>query len=300
MEHTQYYLGANSVHGFYSLYDNLCPPDGDDFLWVIKGGPGCGKSSFMRRIAEAMANSGHDVQYILCSGDPDSLDGVYFPALHVGYVDGTSPHVQEVAYPAASGLYLDLGQFYDRAALIESRKRIRALNLSYKGLYASAYRLLAACPAPQDDLAHEAPPALRALEEQQTGKLQKRFLRAVTCKGLVSAEHPPCSRVREISSQSALSQLAQNACELGYEVITAQHPLFPTLCESVHIPALDTLYFYSFAEYDASVQPVLREACAVLAEAKTLHDELEAVYNPHVDFDGVYALAEKHIQALFK
>ena len=27
-------------------------------------------------------------------------------------------------------------------------------------------------------------------------------------------------------------------------------------------------------------------------------DKLEAVYNPHVDFDGVYALAEQHIQML--
>ena len=35
-----------------------------------------------------------------------------------------------------------------------------------------------------------------------------------------------------------------------------------------------------------------------LAEAKRLHDELEAVYNPHVDFDGVYALAKEHILRL--
>ena len=34
------------------------------------------------------------------------------------------------------------------------------------------------------------------------------------------------------------------------------------------------------------------------AEAKRLHDELEAVYNPHVDFDGVYALAKEHILRL--
>ena len=32
-------------------------------------------------------------------------------------------------------------------------------------------------------------------------------------------------------------------------------------------------------------------AYKALAEAKRLHDELEAVYNPYVDFDGVRALA---------
>ena len=31
-----------------------------------------------------------------------------------------------------------------------------------------------------------------------------------------------------------------------------------------------------------------------LRQAKALHDELEAVYNPHVDFARVYALAHAH------
>ena len=37
-----------------------------------------------------------------------------------------------------------------------------------------------------------------------------------------------------------------------------------------------------------------------LRQAKALHDELESVYNPHVDFDGVYKLAEDHIQKIKK
>ena len=36
-----------------------------------------------------------DVEYVLGSGDPDSVDGVYIPAWHTGYVDGTAPHVIE-------------------------------------------------------------------------------------------------------------------------------------------------------------------------------------------------------------
>jgi hypothetical protein len=38
---------------------------------------------------------------------------------------------------------------------------------------------------------------------------------------------------------------------------------------------------------------------APLAEAKTLHDALEQLYHPHVDFAGVGALAEAHIRRLF-
>ncbi|MCQ2420706.1 MAG: hypothetical protein MJ118_06190, partial [Clostridia bacterium] len=74
------FLGANTAKGFYSLYDSFCSGP-DDFLWVLKGGPGCGKSSFMRKIGKAAEDAGLDVEYVICSGDPDSLDGIYIPQL---------------------------------------------------------------------------------------------------------------------------------------------------------------------------------------------------------------------------
>lgn len=300
MEHVkQYYLGGNTAHGFYSLYDGFCPPEAGDFLWVIKGGPGCGKSSFMRRISAAMEQESLDVEYVLCSGDPDSLDGVYFPALRTGYVDGTAPHVQEAVYPGASGLYLDLGQFYDRAALQKKRDEILALNTQYKALYQQAYGLLADCPPP-DAGGSDEPDAPLPPCSGKAGRIQRRFLRAVSCKGLVSVPDANCRRVRELHSPAALARLAENARQAGYDVVCAQHPVFPLLCESVQIPALDTLYFVNFSVPDTSCAPILRAACAKLAEAKALHDRLEAVYNPHVDFDGVYALAENHTQTLKK
>ncbi len=36
-----------------------------------------------------------------------------------------------------------------------------------------------------------------------------------------------------------------------------------------------------------------------LSGAKKAHDMLEEIYNPCVDFEGVYAEAEAHIKALF-
>ena len=46
----------------------------------------------MRRVGKAMEEHGLDVEYIVCSGDPDSLDAVVFPALNTAIVDGTAPH----------------------------------------------------------------------------------------------------------------------------------------------------------------------------------------------------------------
>ena len=46
--------------------------------------------------------------------------------------------------------------------------------------------------------------------------------------------------------------------------------------------------------------PDVSDVTALLAQAKALHDELEAVYNPHMDFARVYALANAHALRLFK
>ena len=87
-----FYLGANSPGGFYSLYDELLRPEEARSIYILKGGPGCGKSSLMRRVGAAMEEHGLDVEYIVCSGDPDSLDAVVIPALKTALVDGTAPH----------------------------------------------------------------------------------------------------------------------------------------------------------------------------------------------------------------
>ena len=90
-ESVRIFLGANSGGGFVSLYDQLLGQRFDDLL-IIKGGPGCGKSSFMREVAKKLTEDGNKAIYVNCSGDPDSLDAVLFPELRVGLVDGTAPH----------------------------------------------------------------------------------------------------------------------------------------------------------------------------------------------------------------
>ncbi|MBQ6756528.1 MAG: hypothetical protein IJP43_06255 [Oscillospiraceae bacterium] len=67
---TEYFLGANSPRGFYSLYDGFIDPKRDE-LRIIKAGPGSGKSTFMRIIAEKAEKKGLETELIRCSGDPD-------------------------------------------------------------------------------------------------------------------------------------------------------------------------------------------------------------------------------------
>lgn len=139
---TRYFLGGNTASGFVSFYGQFCRGP-EDFLWVIKGGPGCGKSSFMKTIGKAAENAGLDVEYVLCSGDPDSVDGVYLPALHTGYADGTAPHVLEAVTPARRDCISIWGSsmtvlrckrsavpssFYRRATARSTARRMRVLQ----------------------------------------------------------------------------------------------------------------------------------------------------------------------------
>lgn len=87
-----FYLGANSPTGFYSLYDQLLEPEQAETILHIEGRAGLRQVLLMRRVAQAMEEKGASVEYIACSGDPDSLDAVVFPALNTAIVDGTAPH----------------------------------------------------------------------------------------------------------------------------------------------------------------------------------------------------------------
>lgn len=93
MPQIQYFLGANSPAGFYSLYHEMLPAEQAQAVYILKGGAGCGKSSFMRRIARHAEAAGLETVLVPCSGDPDSLDAVIIPQRQLALVDGTAPHV---------------------------------------------------------------------------------------------------------------------------------------------------------------------------------------------------------------
>ncbi|MFQ9772608.1 MAG: AAA family ATPase [Oscillospiraceae bacterium] len=143
MKQTHFFLGANSAEGFYGLYDQLLDARLYDLI-ILKGTPGCGKSTFMRRAAAALEERGLESVYIHCSGDPDSLDGVIAPAIRTAIVDGTAPHVLEPRYALAHERYVDLSQCCDSAAAKEVANGLTALTDAYRASYREAYHVLRA------------------------------------------------------------------------------------------------------------------------------------------------------------
>jgi hypothetical protein len=58
----------------------------------IKGRPGSGKSTMLKKIAAAAEQKGYDVEVFHCGFDPNSLDMLIFPELSTAIFDSTAPH----------------------------------------------------------------------------------------------------------------------------------------------------------------------------------------------------------------
>lgn len=91
--------------------------------YILKGGPGTGKSQMMKKIAECFSKN-ENVTCFYCSSDPDSLDAVMMHASKVIVVDGTPPHVSEPRFPGVCQEIVDLGQYWDKAILRDNREGI--------------------------------------------------------------------------------------------------------------------------------------------------------------------------------
>lgn len=354
LQNTSWFLGANSGNGFASLYEGFCRADGD-FLRVIKAGPGCGKSTFMRRIGEAAEANGLEVEYILCSGDPGSLDGVYLPSLGLGYADGTAPHIMDPECFGASGDYLNLGRYCDTLRLREHALELELLTLSYRRRYARAYSLLraaanaspsvtgtylkeadraAAVKRAQAMAARELP---RARKGTVRGQVSKRFLGGATCMGrvfLTGTLPQLCGRIYRLEDRLGLGSvfigaMAEEALSRGLDVTLCPHWLDTTKHEALAIPELGLgfiadsgdgaalpetrrcLHLDSIPEAARSrdarkkyraeaklAQELSAHAMESLSEAKHLHDELEAVYLPYVNFSALDERLEQELKTL--
>ena len=243
-----FYFGACTPRGFVSHAGSLL--DELQTLTIIKGGSGCGKSTFMRAIGRAAEEKGLDVEYILCSSDPDSLDGVVLPALSTGFVDGTAPHVLEPKLCGGSMNYLNFGAFYDSAAMRPNEEEIFAAQRENKACYTSVTACLAAADKLLDCARQEARQphvveeieaigeclALSALKPVgDAPRVRRRFLSCVTPKGLQLCSQTPgalCKRVYVLRDNyglapAALELLAEKAVALGHEVYRCHSPLSP-------------------------------------------------------------------------
>lgn len=132
-----YYAGSNSSVGFYSLFDEALK--GLKTLWILKGGPGTGKSSLMKKIGKYMEENDYDVEYVHCSSDNNSIDGVILPHFQIGIVDGTAPHIIDPKYPGVVDEIINLSDYRDDSVLHEDSEIIIKLTNEISEQFKKAY-----------------------------------------------------------------------------------------------------------------------------------------------------------------
>ena len=332
-----FFLGANTCRGFYSLYDEYIGASAPIRIWILKGGAGCGKSSFLRIVGGQAAAAGYTVHRILCSGDPASLDGIHIQELNVLLFDGTSPHVLEPPLVGHTGFYLDLSRFY-----LPGVPDLQLMEEAYKEHYRRAYRWLSAAgdlgavfvlsSETQERIRRKAVSLITRELRRQNRKahiLYRMFTDAFTCDGVLSlpetrrAIAPRIISVHGICGADAcfLNAAAEAALARGWDTILCPDPLNPEHIAHVLIPECGLglsvgagdrrihLERYVYAAEDKEEAKQIRETEAMrtalltrarseLLLAKQHHDRLEEAVNHSVDFNGVYAMAEDFAQKL--
>ncbi|MBE7016376.1 MAG: hypothetical protein E7417_06145 [Ruminococcaceae bacterium] len=138
------FFGASTPDGSVNYIEGLTEDIKNRYY--IKGRPGTGKSTFLKKLAFAAEKNGYDTEVYYCSFDRKSLDMVIIRDLSVAVFDSTAPH--EV-FPSRSGdglldFYTESGLFGTDEKYSKELKRIadRYSNKVKQGL---AYLRLGCC-----------------------------------------------------------------------------------------------------------------------------------------------------------
>ena len=140
-----YFAASNSKSGFHSYYRECFERACVKHIYAIKGGPGTGKSYFLRAISDFGEARGWRSEKIYCSSDPDSLDGVLLFRKDdaLAFLDATAPHVYEPRLPGLREDIVNLGDFWNIEKLTAHADELEALIQKKGEAYQRAYRYLA-------------------------------------------------------------------------------------------------------------------------------------------------------------
>lgn len=257
--------GCNTYKGFHSFYNYIISNDEANRIFCIKGGPGVGKSSFMKAIAKEFLNMGCDVELHHCSSDNNSLDGIVIKQAKVALLDGTAPHVVDPRNPGAVDEILNFGSFWNGEGFSLHRETIISLNKEIKEMFNSSYHCLMGAKELQDDIEIAVEEAIDKakfaklvldLKEELTdnvkitdkpAKERHLFHSAITPNGIVDyietivSNRFRCYLLEGINIKGAsdiLSTLAKEYLLKGYNVEIYHQPLNPERIQTVIIEEL--------------------------------------------------------------
>ncbi len=256
-----YFLGCPTPDGFSThITDDI--NSGELFAYILKGGPGTGKSTLMKKVASSL----DDAELYYCSSDPSSLDAVISRKKGIIVIDGTAPHVVDPTYPGVCQRLVDLGQFWDKQKLEGAKADIIKTTDENKRLHARAKRYLKAASGLYSDILalgesalnrtkldayiERMPQRLFPKRRDKKGRISRRRITSITPNGIVTQESAffgykifyvddPCLAVTD----RLLKNLSIFAVNRGYDVIVSTNPILPdSIYEHLVIPSLDLAF----------------------------------------------------------
>ena len=202
--------GAMGPEGFISCFGHLMEDAQLKRMLVLKGGPGVGKSTFMRRIHAALCTEGQPGTLFYCSGDPDSLDAVALPQRGLLILDGTAPHVVDPIIPGARDSLINLGAHLDEPAMRPRLPHIRACMADH----AACTRRARACRRAAAALARDSTAVYAAaIDEQRLAGMTHALITSVLPSGCTGHERPAARQVlaNAVTPKGELCLIAENA-----------------------------------------------------------------------------------------
>ena len=275
MQTLSYFLGSNSSMGFFSLFNELYNPDDNWNMYIIKGGPGTGKSSLMKKVAAEAENRKLRTERIYCSSDPLSLDAVIIPEIKTSIADGTKPHTIEPIYPGIVEHIINLGEYWEYTKLFNNKDKIKdatKLNSSY---HKKCIKYLNACAIIENEINTEVEKCflkekadrfiLRyceklALTDTDSAITQNRFLSAITHKGITvnySSLFDTCKDILIIKDKNIfisnyiLRKIAKTTDDAGIDKTVCLCPLNPERIEHIIFPNIGKAIFTSNSYHPA-------------------------------------------------
>ena len=270
--------GNNTPKGFFSYYKYILGQREANRIICIKGGPGTGKSSFMRKIGENFLDSGEDVDFMHCSSDPDSLDGIVLKDRKIAFIDATSPHIVDPVSPGAVDSIVHLGDYWDEAGIRRNKLSVIESNEKIKKWFQRAYNYLGAAEKLHDNLSDIYSAAIESAEVYKIaaeivgkelahkeiclrpGEVKKYFASAITPAGMrnylpeLAAGYKKIyliSGPSDVSAERILNIFAEGAIYRGFAVEEYFCPLKPeSKMEHLLVPEISVAFITANEYHD--------------------------------------------------
>ena len=266
---------GNTRYGFVSSFTNLgfrtFIPDlvgGIKKVFILKGAPGTGKSTFIRLVGEALSEQGYDIEYWVSSLDPVTPDGVYIPQLDTAVINGSLKIPVDPQYPQVREIMINLGE-YSQGIAAQNFRAVTELLDCIKVSQEQAVRYIQATTEARQEIRHFNSgrldmTAIQVLIEDISGQImdyrpaeRHYFARTITPDGMADY-------IDDLSRDCQQRYIFKGCPGSGGSIVIAQ------LINQARQRGYGLEYYHCGLEYDHLVMIIIRSLQVALIETDQL------------------------------